>query len=164
MIKFVMIVVTNDKGEFVIQIKKSSHSYGTYHIADQECMLVMVLPFYTPISVVRERLLLRGVINPKLIELSESLSEYPMTVSDETILFEVDDIPARIRIGMHGIVSPTEEVNHVQVEKFSLSCHHKRMYEAAKILRNAKQHLSLYLCIDAFGIFENKVCYVDIVI
>ena len=159
-----LIVITNENGEYVLSIERTCHKYGTYYIADQECMLVMILPFYTPMKAVQKRLELLGIVNHKKIDKEDSLSNYPMYVSDETILFEIDDKPACIRIGISGILTNAEEVFNTTTEKFTLSCHPKRLYQAAKILLKAKQHLMLYLCIDAFGIHENNVCYVDIVI
>ncbi len=159
-----MIVIANEKGEYVVSLEKTCHQYGTYYIADQECMLVMILPFYTPMKAVQKRLELLGIANHKKIDKEDSLSNYPMYVSDETILFEIDDKPACIRIGISGILTNAEEVFNTTTEKFTLSCHPKRLHQAAKILLKAKQHLMLYLCIDAFGIHENNVCYVDIVI
>ena len=159
-----LIVITNENGEYVLSIERTCHKYGTYYIADQECMLVMILPFYTPMKAVQKRLELLGIANHKKIDKDDSLSNYPMYVSDETILFEIDDKPACIRIGISGILTNAEEVFNTTTEKFTLSCHPKRLYQAAKILLKAKQHLMLYLCIDAFGIHENNVCYVDIVI
>jgi len=159
-----LIVITNENGEYVLSIERTCHKYGTYYIADQECMLVMILPFYTPMKAVQKRLEFLGIANHKKIDKEDSLSNYPMYVSDETILFEIDDKPACIRIGISGILTNAEEVFNTTTEKFTLSCHPKRLYQAAKILLKAKQHLMLYLCIDAFGIHENNVCYVDIVI
>lgn len=159
-----MIVIANEKGEYVVSLEKTCHQYGTYYIADQECMMVLILPFYAPMIAVHKRLELLGVKNIKKIDKDDSLSKYPMYVSDETILFEIDDKPVYIRIGISGILTNAEEVFNTTTEKFTLSCHPKRLYQAAKILLKAKQHLMLYLCIDAFGIHENNVCYVDIVI
>lgn len=164
MIQLSLIVITNENGEYVLSIERTCHKYGTYYIADQECMLVMILPFYTPMKAVQKRLELLGIANHKKIDKEDSLSKYPMYVSDETILFEIDDKPVYIRIGISGILTNAEEVFNTTTEKFTLSCHPKRLYQAAKILLKAKQHLMLYLCIDAFGIHDNNVCYVDIVI
>ena len=159
----VMMVIINNDNQFVTSIQKSEYDYGTYVIADQECMIVMVLPFYTPISAVKQRLLNRGLLNVVHINLEDYTGTYPMYVTDETLLFPIDDRSVYFRV-LNGpkLVFDLSEINAIEEQKMSLKCNPKHLFQAVKLLYQSNCPLRLCTHITHFGIMNNKVCYVDI--
>jgi len=161
----VLMVIVNNDNQYVTSIQNSEYDYGTYVIADHECMLVMILPFYTPMSVVKQRLLMRGMVEVVHINLEDYVGTYPMYVTDETLLFPIDDRVVWFRV-INGskLVFDMIGINGIEEKEMTLACNPKHLFQAVKLLYQSNNPLRLCTHIKQFGIMNNSVCYVDLVV